>query len=94
MFGRMTFQERAEILLIAALAIGFILIAQRSSQLLFQIGLVVVVISTFLEIAVGNVRTQASTREAVLSIIGILLIIAAVFVLGIYLVPYLTELGR
>ena len=94
MFGRMTFQERAEIVLIFALALGFILIAQRSSQTLFQIGLVVVVISTFLEIAVGNVRSNASTREALMSVIGILAIIAAVFVLGIQLVPYLTELGR
>ena len=94
MFGRMTFQERAEIVLIFALAIGFILIAQRSSQLLFQMGLVVVVISTFLEIAVANVRTDASTRQAVISIVGILAIIATVFFLGIQLVPHLTELGR
>lgn len=92
--GGRTFQERAELVLIACLALGFLLIAQRASHVLFQVGLGLVIVATFLEIAVGNVPLEASARRAMLMIGLILAVVAAVFGLGILLVPYLTRLGR
>lgn len=90
----MTFQQRAEIILIGVLALGFVLIAQQASMALYQIGLGLVIIATFLEIAVGNVPIEASVGKALRLIVLFLAIIAGVFALGIFLVPYLTALGR
>ena len=89
-----SFAEVFELVLLSAFALGFVLIAQRVSQTLFQIGLGIVVISTFLEIAVGNIPVGASVRRSLVMIMVYLCIIAAVFGIGIALVPYLTDLGR
>jgi hypothetical protein len=94
MFKRATLQERAEIVLILLLALSFVLVAQQASQLVFKLGMGLLVVSTFLEICVANIPPEAS-RGKLLRLIGLFLsIIAALFALGIYLVPYLTELGR
>lgn len=90
----LTFQQRAEIVLIGLLALGFVLIAQQASMVLYQVGLTLVIVATFLEIAVGNVPIEASPGKALRRIALFLAIIAAVFALGIFLVPHLTALGR
>jgi hypothetical protein len=80
--------------LILLLALSFVLVAQQASQLVFKLGMGLLVVSTFLEICVANIPPEAS-RGKLLRLIGLFLsIIAALFALGIYLVPYLTELGR
>lgn len=94
MFKRATIQERAEVVLILMLALSFVLVAQQASQLVFKIGMVLLVVSTFLEICVANVPPEAA-RAKMLRLIGLYLsIIVGLFALGIYLVPYLTDLGR
>ena len=94
MFKGRPFAERASQVLIAAMVIGILLIAQRYSFPLFRVGLVVLVAATFLQIAVGNLPANASAgRSLVLSLI-ILAAVAAVFDIGVRLVPVLSRLGR
>ena len=88
------FPVAAEIVLIAAMMIGFAMIMQRTFMWMYQLGLAVVVIATFLEIAVGNVPKEANFRRSVKFIALFLSIIVVVFTIGILLVPYLTGLGR
>ncbi len=57
---RMTFPERAERVLIAAMLLGMLLILQRYSLPVFQAGLAILVVSTFLQIAVGNIPKNGS----------------------------------
>lgn len=94
MFRTKSFPARAEIVLIAAMLLGFVLIAQQWSPSLYQLGLVIVVVSTLLEIAVGNIPKTASFGRSLVYIVVILAIVVAVFLFGIALVPYLTNLGR
>jgi predicted membrane protein len=75
---------RAELVLILIMVAGFLLIVQQWSFDLFQFGLVTVMAATILNIAVGNLPRAAGL---------ILLIVAAVFAAGIFLVPYLARLG-
>jgi hypothetical protein len=49
--------------------------------------------ATILNIAVGNLPRAAGLWQALRLTILILLIVAAVFALGIFLVPYLARLG-
>jgi hypothetical protein len=56
--------------------------------------LMIVVVSTLLEIGVGNLPTGIGFWLSLKLIALTLSIAAAVFVVGILLVPYLTMLGR
>jgi len=92
--GGRTFQQRAELLLMAMFGISLVLIMQLYSQQLFQVGLGLLIVSTLLEIGVGNIPTGASIARALTLLVVYVAIIAAVFALGIFLVPYLAGLGR
>ncbi len=91
---RTTFPERAERVLIGGMILGIVLILQRYNLQLFQTGLAILVVSTLLQIAVGNIPKTGSVRSSLVRIVIILGIIAAVFAIGILLVPALSHLGR
>lgn len=85
---------RIELLLILLMMTGFVLIAQQWSFALYQLGLLTVICATILNIAVGNVPRTARGWRALRAVVVILAGTAAVFVIGILLVPYLAELGQ
>lgn len=89
-----SFPERAERVLIAGLLVGIGLIAQRYNVTLFKVGLSILVVATFLQIAVGNLPKEASFGRSLALIALILAIVAAVFAIGIALVPVLSQMGR
>ena len=89
-----TFPEYAERVLIAGMVVGILLIAQRFSVTVFKVGLYVLVGSTLLQIAVGNVPKDMSFGPSLVRIAIILVGIACVFGLGIWLVPTFSHLGR
>lgn len=89
-----SFAERAETTLILAIFVGILLVAQRWSVNVFRAGLVILVVSTFLQIAVGNLPKHLAVGPSLKRIAMILTAVAAMFVLGIVLVPFLAELGR
>ena len=85
---------RVELLLIVLMMAGCVLIAQQWSFTLYQLGLLTVVCATILNIAVGNVPHAARGWRAFRAVVVILAVTAAVFVIGILLVPYLAALGQ
>lgn len=86
--------ERLEPFLIVGMVLGIVLIAQRYSIDVYRWGLGLLVISTILEIAVGNLPTGSGWRHSVLMIAVILCVFVGVFVLGIWLVPLLSRLAQ
>lgn len=85
---------RAEITLIGLMGIGFLLILQRWSFDLYQIGLLLVLGATVLNIAVGNLPREAPAVRALAITAGLLLVVAALFGAGILLVPLLAQMGQ
>ena len=85
---------RAETTLIILMIVGFVLITQQWSFSLYQLGLLVVICATILNIAVSNVPKSARGWGVMRGLITILAVVAAVFALGIWLVPYLAQLGQ
>lgn len=85
---------RVELTLIAATVIGFLLVLQTWSFGLYQAGLVLVLGATLLNIAVGNLPRDAGVARALLLTGVILAIVAAVFALGVALVPTLAAMGQ
>lgn len=89
-----SFAERAETALIGAIFLGIVLVAQRWSISVFRAGLVILVVSTFLQIAVGNLPKHLAAGPSLKRIAMILAAVVALFTLGILLVPVLAGLGR
>lgn len=89
-----SFPERLETTLIVGLVLGILLIAQRYNLTLYKVGLTILVVSTLLQIAVGNLDKEASTKRSLRFIAVILGVIAIVFSIGILLVPTFSQLGR
>lgn len=91
-----TFQERAESLLIIGMVLGIALITFTPLAFFefIQLGLVVLVACTFLQIAVGNIPRDVSWRQGLVRIAIILTVVVIVFGIGIALVPVLSQLGR
>jgi len=89
-----SFPERAEITLMVAMLAGILMIAQRFSVDVFQWGLRLLVGATLLQITVGNLPKEASVWRSLTLITLGLVIIALVFLAGIWLVPVLSRLGR
>lgn len=89
-----SFPEMLETTLIVGLLAGILLIAQRYDLTLYKIGLCILVVSTFLQIAVGNLRKDASVLRSLTFIATVLLIVAAIFAAGVLLVPTFAQLGR
>ncbi|KQT52008.1 hypothetical protein ASG43_20745 [Aureimonas sp. Leaf454] len=89
-----SFPERLETTLIVGLVAGILLIAQRYNLTLYKAGLTILVLSTLLQIAVGNLRKDASVGRSIAFVAMVLGIIAIVFCVGILLVPYFSQLGR
>ena len=85
---------RAETTLIVLMIVGFVLITQQWSFSLYQLGLLVVICATILNIAVSNVPKSARGWGILRGLLIILAVVAGVFALGIWLVPYLAQLGQ
>jgi len=81
-------------LLIVVLVLSMILIAQRINRYIYQIGIVMLVSSTFLQIGFGNIPANTSFGRS-MKFLGIALaIVALVFGLGILLAPVFINLTR
>lgn len=92
--AKLPFAARMQGLLIVVMLVGFVMIAQQASKTLYQIGLPVLVVAAFLQIAFGNIPPAAGARRS-LTLLGLTwLIVAVVFGLGIVLAPTLIGLGR
>jgi hypothetical protein len=81
-------------ILIVLLLLSLVLIGQQWSINLYQAGLILLVICTLLQIAVGNIPSNADFRQSVKFIALILMIVAIVFIAGILLVPSLVKMAR
>lgn len=80
--------------LIILLLLSFVLITQQRSRTLYQMGFVLLAVSTFVQIVFGNIPPAASFKRSI-KLLGIgLAIIVTVFVLGIVIAPHLVNLGR
>ena len=90
-----SFAEKAELTLIVSMIVGIIVITLSPRILwMHQTGLAILAVSTILQIAVSNLPKDADMKTSLVRIAIILCIIAAVFLIGIALVPALGQLGR
>jgi hypothetical protein len=91
---RLPFAARFQGLLIAVMLIGLVLIAQRQSLTLYRIGLPLLIVAAFLQIAFGNIPPRAGLARSMALLLLTWAIVAAVFFISVQLAPDLIEASR
>ena len=88
------FAARFQAILIVVLLATFLLILQQRNKQLYEIGLPLLVLAAFLQIAFGNIPPSTGFVKSM----GLLLltwgIVAALIVVAVQITPYLIQLGR
>ena len=88
------FAARFQAILIVVLFATFLLILQQGNKQLYQIGLPLLVLAAFLQIAFGNIPPSTGFLKSM----GLLLltwgIVAALIVVAVQITPNLIQLGR
>ena len=88
------FAARFQLFLIIMLIFSLVLIAQQFSKTVYQIGIVLLIISTFLQIGASNIDPKADFKGSMKVMAIAMAIVAVVFTAGIYLVPVFLHLGK
>jgi hypothetical protein len=91
---RLPFAAQFQGILIAVLLIGLVLIAQRQSLTLYRIGLPLLIVAAFLQIAFGNIPPRSGFRRSLVLLVITWAIVAAVFFISVKLAPDLIEASR
>ena len=81
------FSAIAQRIVIILLISSMLLIAQQISSKIYQIGLIMLMVSVILQIGFGNIPSTANFGRTMKLLAIILLIIVSVFLLGIVLAP-------
>ncbi len=93
-FLKQAFGSIIQQILLTILVIGGVLIVQQFNKQLYQLGLLLVIGAALLEIGAGNIPANANFRFSITLLLISLVIVGAVFSLGIILVPFLVALGK
>lgn len=88
MMNNKPFALKIQTVLIVLLLVCFVLMGQPVSQLSFQFGTVLLIITAILQIDFGNINPDSDFKRSMSAFFKILAIIIVVFACGILLAPY------
>ncbi len=91
---RRAFAARMHLVLVVVMLVSFLLIAQQSSKLGYKAGLALLIASALVQVVFGNVAPDAGLARSMKQLALGLMVVAAVFGLGVLLTPVLVNLGR
>lgn len=92
--GPIPFAAAFQGVLIVVMLVGMVLIGQQASKPLYQIGLPILIVAAFLQIAFGNIPPRSNVKTSLGLLALTWIFVAALFVLSIKLAPILIGLGR
>jgi hypothetical protein len=93
-FFKQPFAAIVQGILVILLVISFVMITQQFYESIYRMGFLLLIASTFVQIAFGNLPPEANFKQSVKLTAVVFAIIAIVFGLGIFLAPHLVNLGR
>ncbi|HEY0793095.1 MAG TPA: hypothetical protein VGD78_18665 [Chthoniobacterales bacterium] len=92
-FFRLPFASKLQIVLLVGIVTGFVLVAQNQSADVYRYGLILLMGSALLQVVAGNIPPEANLISTLVRLAVGLAIIAAVFGIGIWLVPILARIA-
>ena len=91
---RLPFAAQFQAILIAVMFAAFLLILQQGNKQLYQIGLPVLVVAAFLQIAFGNIPPTSGFKKSIALLALTWAIVAVLIVVAVRITPSLIELGK
>jgi len=91
---RLPFAARIQGILIFVMFGALVLIGQQRNKQFYQIGLPVLVVAAFLQIAFGNIPPRSNWKQSLLLLALTWVIVGAVFFASIKLAPTLIDRSR
>ncbi len=91
---RLPFAARMQAILVVVMVVAFILIGQQFDKRIYQIGLPLLVLASFTQIAFGNIPPTAGVRKSLGLLALTWVIVIAFFVVAVNIAPQLIALGR
>jgi hypothetical protein len=88
------FAARFQAILIVVMFASFVLILQQANKQLYQVGLPVLVLAAFLQIAFGNIPPTSGFAKSMGLLILTWAIVAALVIISINITPNLIQLGQ
>jgi predicted PurR-regulated permease PerM len=88
------FAAKVQIVLIAAMMAGFIMILQQFNFIIYRIGLAVLIASVLVQIPFGNIPPESGFARSMGLFARYFVIVIVIFAIGIVIAPFLVELGR
>ena len=92
--AKIPFAARFQGILIGVLLIGMVLVAQQFSKTIYQIGLPLLIVAAFAQIAFGNIPPTSNARKSTGLFLLTWAIIAVLIFVSIRIAPTLIGLGR
>jgi len=92
--ARMPFAARVQGILVAVMFVSLAMITQQANKSLYRIGLPLLMLSAFLQIAFGNISPRAGFRRSMALLVLTWVITGVVFVASVKLAPRLIDLSR
>jgi hypothetical protein len=93
-FFKQPFAAIVQGILVILLVLSFAMITQQFYETIYRMGFLLLIASTFVQIAFGNLPPEANFKQSVKLTAVVFAIIAIVFGLGIFLAPHLVNLGQ
>ena len=91
---RPPFAARVQGLLIVAMFVALAMITQQVNKSLYRIGLPVLIVAAFLQIAFGNIPPRSNFRRSMVMLAVAWTIMGALFFASVKLAPRLIEASR
>ena len=91
---RLPFAAQFQAILIAVMFASFLLILQQWNKSLYQIGLPVLVVAAFLQIAFGNIPPASGFRKSMGLLALTWAIVAVLVIVAVQITPSLIQLGK
>lgn len=88
------FAARFQAILVVVMLASFLLILQQGNKQLYQIGLPLLVLAAFLQIAFGNIPPSTRFMKSMGLLLMTWAIIAVLIVVAVWITPSLIQLGR
>jgi hypothetical protein len=88
------FASVVQMTLIYLLLIGFICITQQWSESIYRFGFILLMLTTFVQIAFGNIASNANFVKSMKTVGVTFLVVILIFGVGIWIAPYLVNMGR
>ena len=88
------FAARFQAILIVVMFGAFVLILQQGNKQLYQIGLPVLVVAAFMQIAFGNIPPTTGFVKSMALLLMTWAIVAVLIVVAVRITPNLIQLGR